>query len=138
MEVRSGCELMKFQCPDCGQALETQTMYAGQTASCPKCGAGVVVSSAASGIEHPAGSGIPLNNILTSEQNKKYEVGGLVAQGGMGAILNAKDVNLRRNVAMKVMLEKRSTSEAQVYRFIEEAQVTGQLEHPGIVPLYEP
>ncbi len=66
---------------------------------------------------------------------KKYTVGSLIAQGGMGAILEGEENVLRRKVAMKRML---STGEADnVMRFIEEAQITAQLDHPNIVPVYE-
>ena len=65
----------------------------------------------------------------------RYEVGASVARGGMGEILAAHDPAIRRGVAMKVMLSQDSRED--VLRFIEEAQVTGQLEHPGIVPIYE-
>jgi len=75
--------------------------------------------------------------IETDAEGRKYEVGDVVAKGGMGAILSAKDVNIRRTVAMKVMLNPREVAEPQIVRFIEEAQVTGQLEHPSIVPVYE-
>lgn len=67
----------------------------------------------------------------------RYTVGGVVAQGGMGAILSARDLNVRRQVAMKVMLDQGGAVGDQVLRFIEEAQVTGQLEHPGVVPVHE-
>jgi len=75
--------------------------------------------------------------IETDAEGRKYEVGAVVAKGGMGAILSAKDLNCRRTVAMKVMLQQRDASEDQVVRFIEEAQVTAQLEHPSIVPVHE-
>ncbi len=65
----------------------------------------------------------------------RYEIGQLVAQGGMGAILTARDAAIHRSVAMKVMLQSGAAGDA--VRFIEEAQITGQLEHPGIVPIYE-
>jgi len=65
----------------------------------------------------------------------KYEVGHEVARGGMGAVLQAKDRMIRRGVAMKVML--RAGADESVARFVEEAQITGQLEHPGIVPVYD-
>lgn len=55
----------------------------------------------------------------------------------MGAILNAQDVNLHRHIAMKVMLHPEEATDDQMARFIEEAQVTGQLEHPSIVPVYQ-
>jgi serine/threonine protein kinase len=65
----------------------------------------------------------------------KYDIGGIIAEGGMGAIVDAQDRLLRRKVAMKVMLQ--TGSQTDLVRFIEEAQITGQLEHPNIVPVYE-
>jgi serine/threonine protein kinase len=65
----------------------------------------------------------------------KYEIGREVARGGMGAVLQARDLMIRRGVAMKVMLDTESPD--AMNRFLEEAQVTGQLEHPGIVPVYD-
>ena len=65
----------------------------------------------------------------------KYELGRVVAQGGMGAILDAKEATIDRRVAMKVMLD--GGSPADLLRFISEAKVTGQLEHPNIVPVHE-
>jgi len=53
----------------------------------------------------------------------------------MGAILDAKQNATQRTVAMKVMIG--SADEGDVLRFIEEAQVTAQLEHPNIVPVHE-
>jgi len=66
---------------------------------------------------------------------KRHTVGKVVAKGGMGAILDAQQTATKRNVAMKVMLE--TADEGDVLRFIEEAQVTAQLEHPNIVPVHE-
>ena len=66
---------------------------------------------------------------------KRYAIGGVIARGGMGAILDARQRALQRTVAMKVMLE--SADEADVLRFIDEAQITGQLDHPNIVPIHE-
>jgi serine/threonine protein kinase len=68
-------------------------------------------------------------------RDKRYEVGNTIAQGGMGAVLNARQLTIERNVAMKVMLD--STSQEDLLRFISEAKVTGQLEHPNIVPVHE-
>ena len=58
-----------------------------------------------------------------------------IARGGMGAVLAVKESATHRTVAMKVML--RDGDPENVLRFIEEAQVTAQLEHPNIVPVYE-
>jgi len=65
----------------------------------------------------------------------KYELGNVIAQGGMGAVINAREVTIERNVAMKVMLN--SDASDDVIRFIAEAKITGQLEHPNIVPVHE-
>ena len=66
---------------------------------------------------------------------RKYEIGKVVAQGGMGAILDARDAAIARSVAMKVMLQSGCAEDAA--RFVQEAQITGQLEHPNIVPVHE-
>lgn len=68
-------------------------------------------------------------------EGAKYDVGAEVARGGMGMVLRAHDRAIRRGVAMKVMLNPDSTDAAD--RFVAEAQVTGQLEHPAIVPIYD-
>ena len=67
--------------------------------------------------------------------NRRYKIHGVIAMGGMGAVLEAEDIGTRRRVAMKVLLEVRSAED--VARFVEEAQITAQLEHPNIVPVYE-
>ncbi|MEI9896838.1 MAG: FHA domain-containing serine/threonine-protein kinase [Chthoniobacter sp.] len=70
-------------------------------------------------------------------EEKKYKVITTINRGGMGVILQARDLRIRRTVAMKVMKTSNQFSRENVLRFIDEAQLTGQLEHPNIVPLYE-
>ena len=62
---------------------------------------------------------------------------GEIARGGMGSIRRVLDKSLNRDVAMKVLHAELATERRNRYRFVEEAQVTGQLEHPNIVPVYE-
>lgn len=78
--------------------------------------------------------------------SKRYRLEGEIARGGMGAIREVWDEDLRRRLAMKVALGRgkggssNAASELDprlLSRFLEEAQVTGQLEHPGIVPVHE-
>ena len=59
------------------------------------------------------------------------------ASGGLGKIWLAHDGRIRREVAFKELLPRALKSPTAVSRFLEEAQITGQLEHPGIVPIYE-
>jgi len=67
----------------------------------------------------------------------RYKLEGEIARGGMGAILRVWDEDLRRHLAMKVALAAPRTPSRTLARFLEEAQVTGQLDHPGIVPVHE-
>ena len=62
---------------------------------------------------------------------------GEIARGGMGAILKGRDVDLGRDIAVKVLLETHHGKTEMAQRFIEEAQIAGQLQHPGIAPVYE-
>jgi serine/threonine-protein kinase len=62
---------------------------------------------------------------------------GGIARGGMGAVLKGRDNDIGRDLAVKVLLESHRDKPELVRRFIEEAQIGGQLQHPGIVPIYE-
>ncbi len=88
-------------------------------------------------LDQPGASSSGASAMLVSQDGRKYDVGKVVATGGMGAILSAKDLNIRRTVAMKVLLEPDKAADDQILRFIEEAQITGQMEHPSIVPVHE-
>ena len=58
------------------------------------------------------------------------------ARGGLGEVFVALDSELHREVALKQMLEKHADDPVSRQRFVLEAEVTGGLEHPGIVPVY--
>lgn len=58
-------------------------------------------------------------------------------QGGMGRIWLARDNGLERNVALKELHPELAANPCAIARFLREARVTGQLEHPGVVPVYE-
>ena len=67
----------------------------------------------------------------------RYQLLGEIARRGMGVVLKGRDVDLGRDLAVKVLLEKHRDHPEMVRRFVEEAQIGGQLQHPGIVPVYE-
>jgi serine/threonine-protein kinase len=58
------------------------------------------------------------------------------AQGGLGAVFVALDRELHREVALKQILDQHADDPASRARFLMEAEITGGLEHPGIVPVY--
>jgi serine/threonine-protein kinase len=67
----------------------------------------------------------------------RYTLSRLHATGGIGRVWLARDASLGRDVALKELRPERAGQPALWARFQREAQVTGQLEHPGIVPVYE-
>ena len=72
-----------------------------------------------------------------ARESGKYMVQGLLGQGGVGAVHKGHDTDLGRDVAMKFLHERYKDEPAILHRFVEEAQIGGQLQHPGIVPVYE-
>lgn len=108
----------------------------------------MLVRRVASSLADPGQMGLLLRRLVGNRvHGGRYGVLREVARGGMGAILQVWDATLRRNLAMKVIARKdagtidfaapESSITRPVARFLEEAQVTGQLDHPGIVPVHE-
>ena len=58
------------------------------------------------------------------------------ARGGLGEVFVALDAELHREVALKQILEKNADDPDSRQRFVAEAEITGGLEHPGVVPVY--
>jgi hypothetical protein len=101
-------------------------------------------------LEEGTPSGLPPSGVPAVEPakagtpNLRYALEGEVARGGMGVIWRVRDRDLARTLAMKVMTGapgqsagSASSSKLDLARFLEEAQVTAQLDHPGIVPVHE-
>lgn len=67
----------------------------------------------------------------------RYEIIRKLGQGGLGRVWLARDVNLNRHVALKEISHATGASEKVVERFKHEAEITGRLDHPSIVPIYQ-
>jgi serine/threonine protein kinase/ABC-type phosphate/phosphonate transport system substrate-binding protein len=67
----------------------------------------------------------------------KYELQEVLGRGGMGVVYKAIQVNPRRTVALKMILDAEVASPISLHRFAFEAEVAAKLEHPNIVPIYE-
>ena len=70
------------------------------------------------------------------ERSSRFRVVRSHARGGLGEVFVAVDTELRRDVALKQILPKQATNETSRARFLLEAEITGNLEHPGVVPVY--
>jgi serine/threonine protein kinase/tetratricopeptide (TPR) repeat protein len=73
----------------------------------------------------------------TPEARERYTLTRLHAKGGIGQVWLARDQDFGREVALKELRTEQASNPAVWARFLEEAKITGQLEHPGIVPVYE-
>jgi eukaryotic-like serine/threonine-protein kinase len=72
-----------------------------------------------------------------AEPTERYRRLRLHATGGIGRVWLAHDRGLGRDVALKELRPERAQHATLAARFLQEAQITGQLEHPGIVPVYD-
>ncbi|MCA9136674.1 MAG: serine/threonine protein kinase [Planctomycetales bacterium] len=81
-------------------------------------------------------AGADLIHRRASDPNARYRPTKLHARGGLGAVYRARDQELNRIVALKEILPEHSDKPQFQEKFLFEAEITGALEHPGIVPVY--
>ena len=96
--------------------------------------------------EQKESSSTLMSKLSSQGGSERYKARDEIARGGMGAILRVWDEDLRRPLAMKVALRgdgetkgaaSDEHSQRRLSRFLEEAQITSQLDHPGIVPVHD-
>ncbi|TNF29543.1 MAG: hypothetical protein EP329_15445 [Deltaproteobacteria bacterium] len=90
--------------------------------------------------EGPQGDDAPAPTASAPEatgEPGRFELLGHVGKGAMGEVLLVRDRGLWRRVAFKRLLPELADNRGVVSRFFSEAQVTAQLDHPNIVPIYE-
>ena len=66
-----------------------------------------------------------------------YDLLNVLGEGGMGVVYNARQASIDREVAVKMLKPDMSASPDQRRKFLSEAAVTGELDHPNIVPIYD-
>lgn len=67
----------------------------------------------------------------------EYELIRVLGEGGMGIVYDARQTSINRNVALKMIKGDPAKAEKQNAKFLAEAVVTGDLDHPNIVPIYD-
>jgi len=101
---------------------------------CPACGA--CYDSGAQTCDRDA-SPLTLTLPVARTIDDKYRLEQLIGRGGMGAVYEARDLGLGRQVAIKIMLGGGFGHETALRRFRREAQAVARLNHPNIVSLYD-
>src|ERR1700739_4143445 len=66
-----------------------------------------------------------------------YEIIALLGKGGMGEVYRARDTKLKRDVAIKILLDEFSHDADRLSRFQREAEVLASLSHPNIAAIYD-
>lgn len=84
-----------------------------------------------------ADAGATITVDLIPEVRQRYVLTRLHATGGVGRVWLARDGDLGRDIALKELRPENANVAVLWTRFVREARITGQLEHPGIVPVYE-
>ncbi|MCY3018448.1 MAG: protein kinase [Planctomycetota bacterium] len=141
---------MKLTCPKCAQAFEADGKAA--KAVCPHCGAAMPVPALAETITQRAAVSTPRPPVVASEAVKpettaketspprqfaRYEIIKEIGRGAFGIVYRARDPQLGRDVALKVLIAGAEAGESLIKRFHAEAQAAAKLRHPNIVPIHD-
>jgi len=119
-------------CSKCGKQVDTSTRF------CPDCGNDLSAITNA-GKTTPLAAQPPQENetdLVREGLKDEYELEKELGRGGMAVVYKARDKQLDREVAIKVLPFSLSFDAEFVERFQREARTAGKLEHPNIIPIY--
>jgi serine/threonine-protein kinase len=95
------------------------------------------VQKSIAGLAEPSAATPSPTSLYSPAYRGRYTLSALHARGGIGQVWVARDIELGREVALKELRPDHHSDATSTTRFLAEARITGQLEHPGIVPVYE-
>ena len=78
-----------------------------------------------------------MTSLIGQTLNKRYRLDALLGDGGMGTVYRAADLNLERQVAIKLMHSHFARQDEFRARLVQEARTAAQLDHPSIVRVYD-
>ena len=76
-------------------------------------------------------------NVVYGGNDPEYELIKVLGEGGMGIVYDARQTSIDRSVALKMIKGAAATNDKQKAKFLAEVVVTGDLDHPNIVPIYD-
>ena len=72
-----------------------------------------------------------------ANDGRRYVLGDELGTGGSGRVVAARDREIGRTIALKTLKSGVDAGKSELRRFLQEARVTGQLEHPSVIPVYD-
>ena len=84
----------------------------------------------------PGPSAAP-HNLTAGDAFGRYEIRGLLGEGGEGTVYRAYDTQLRREVALKIPAFDTAAEPAVLERFVRQAQAAAAIQHPNVCPIYD-
>ena len=121
------------KCPRCGADLQV-----GSTGGvCPRCAAGLLEATQTEIPGEGASGFTPPTVAELAAKFPQLEILGLLGRGGMGAVYQARQKELDRLVALKILPPDIGRDAAFAERFTREARALAKLNHPGIVTIYD-
>jgi RNA polymerase subunit RPABC4/transcription elongation factor Spt4 len=134
-------------CPHCGSELPTSLI--GVVAPSQDSPTSLIAGASVAGeVQKAPGSQVqrggtlgehepdPLRDRLQAALGNGFELGARLGEGGFGVVYRARDVRLKRDVAVKLLRRELVSAQGFVERFEREAQALAALRHPNIVPVY--
>lgn len=119
-------DVLRIDCPHCGKKI--QLIDTRAEVQCGTCGSSFTPPDNATQVRH---------TVSSPQFTERFELIRELGQGSFGAVYQAVDTTLKREVAVKVPRLGTFNSATEEQRFIREAQSAARLSHPGIVPVHD-
>jgi serine/threonine protein kinase len=121
-------------CPKCGNQNDDSARF------CRACGQDMSAVTPIAGAPHPSAApesaDVTELDLVREQLNEEYEILEELGRGGMAIVFRAREKQLEREVAVKVLPFSLAFDKEFVERFQREARTAAKLEHPNIIPIY--
>jgi hypothetical protein len=130
-----------MNCPHCGASLPTAVDPTAREIDCPECAKSVDLTATFEGTQEITGLDVPVKPgdplLGRTIGGGRYRIDSLLGRGGMGTVYRGTQLNLGREVAIKVLSPELTGDEAFIRRFRREAGTLAAFQHPNIVTIHD-
>ncbi len=143
LQIRKRLETQTFLCGSCQAPFSWRDVEGRSDARCSSCNNLLSAGGFDGSAKEVTSEGRPRVTLPAKKEKSKgarfgqYEILELIGQGGMGLVYKARQLDLNRIVAIKMLKEGEGASPEQVERFKREAQSAAKLQHPNIIGIHE-